>query len=162
MTYDDLPGYIVTTRSFIAAAHNHIIFNLRYPYPAENGRAAGAGGCAAGGRSLSAGYRIFVPRKFAADYISVQPMHAQAAVETAHPQLAAAEPDSIIQWRDRDGQSFEEIGDRLGCHLGARADARDHCPIRLPDAWLVCLVQSPAGCGQGWNSDSGSWSKACW
>jgi F420-dependent oxidoreductase-like protein len=34
VTYDDLPGYIATTRSYIAAGANHIIFNLRYPYPA--------------------------------------------------------------------------------------------------------------------------------
>jgi F420-dependent oxidoreductase-like protein len=34
VTYDDLPGYIASTRAYIAAGANHIIFNLRWPYPA--------------------------------------------------------------------------------------------------------------------------------
>jgi F420-dependent oxidoreductase-like protein len=34
VTYDDLPGYIASTREYIAAGANHIIFNLRWPYPA--------------------------------------------------------------------------------------------------------------------------------
>src|SRR5262245_7238712 len=34
VTYDDLPGYIASTRQYISAGANHIIFNLRWPYPA--------------------------------------------------------------------------------------------------------------------------------
>jgi F420-dependent oxidoreductase-like protein len=34
VAYDDLPGYIASTREYIAAGANHIIFNLRAPYPA--------------------------------------------------------------------------------------------------------------------------------
>ena len=34
VAYDDLPGYIASTREYIAAGANHIIFNLRWPYPA--------------------------------------------------------------------------------------------------------------------------------
>jgi F420-dependent oxidoreductase-like protein len=34
VTYDDLPGYIATVRQYIAAGANHVILNLRSPYPA--------------------------------------------------------------------------------------------------------------------------------
>ena len=34
VTYDDLPGYVATLREYIAAGANHIILNLRAPYPA--------------------------------------------------------------------------------------------------------------------------------
>ncbi len=34
VTYDDLPAYVASTREYIAAGANHIIFNLRWPYPA--------------------------------------------------------------------------------------------------------------------------------
>jgi F420-dependent oxidoreductase-like protein len=34
VTYDDLPGYVASLREYIAAGANHIIFNLRPPYPA--------------------------------------------------------------------------------------------------------------------------------
>jgi F420-dependent oxidoreductase-like protein len=33
VSYDDLPRYIASTRDYIAAGANHIIFNLRWPYP---------------------------------------------------------------------------------------------------------------------------------
>jgi hypothetical protein len=56
---------------------------------------------------------------FAAEYITVQPIPPQTASQAALPQLedaspAVSEADSIIQWRERDGMSFEEIGGRLG------------------------------------------------
>jgi F420-dependent oxidoreductase-like protein len=34
VTYDDLPGYVAIVRQYIAAGANHIILNLRWPYPA--------------------------------------------------------------------------------------------------------------------------------
>jgi F420-dependent oxidoreductase-like protein len=34
VTYDDLPSYVATLREYIAAGANHIILNLRAPYPA--------------------------------------------------------------------------------------------------------------------------------
>jgi F420-dependent oxidoreductase-like protein len=33
VNYDDLPGYVASTREYIAAGANHIILNLRPPYP---------------------------------------------------------------------------------------------------------------------------------
>jgi F420-dependent oxidoreductase-like protein len=34
VNYEDLPGYVAGTREYIAAGANHIILNLRAPYPA--------------------------------------------------------------------------------------------------------------------------------
>jgi F420-dependent oxidoreductase-like protein len=34
VAYDDLPGYVATLRQYVAAGANHIILNLRAPYPA--------------------------------------------------------------------------------------------------------------------------------